>query len=156
MPGHLEVAEQIAAGRADAGLTLRVAAEAFGLSFTTLREERYDLVIPRREIDSPAVKVLLEALSSSRLASEVSRLCLYDTSEMGKVAARSGDWGWMIRSDPCGSARMTIAAGNRRPSSVRNSIGRFPESRIPESPTRSGLRPWHPDKLRRKFRSAWP
>ena len=77
-------------GRADAGLTLRVAAEAFGLSFTTLREERYDLVIPRRETDSPAVKVLLEALSSSRLASEVSRLCLYDTSEMGKVAAEAG------------------------------------------------------------------
>jgi len=90
MPGHLEVAEQIAAGRADAGLTLRVAAEAFGLSFTTLREERYDLVIPRRETESPAVKVLLEALSSSRLASEVSRLCLYDTSEMGKVAAEAG------------------------------------------------------------------
>ena len=90
MPGHLEVAAQIAAGRADAGLTLRVAAEAFGLSFTTLREERYDLVIPRRETESPAVKVLLEALSSSRLASEVSRLCLYDTSEMGKVAAEAG------------------------------------------------------------------
>ncbi|MGO9060638.1 MAG: substrate-binding domain-containing protein [Candidatus Binataceae bacterium] len=90
MPGHLEVAEQIAAGRADAGLTLRVAAEAFGLSFTTLREERYDLVIPRRETESPAVKVLLEALSSSRLASEVSRLCLYDTSEMGKVLAEAG------------------------------------------------------------------
>ncbi|HEV3112809.1 MAG TPA: substrate-binding domain-containing protein [Candidatus Binataceae bacterium] len=88
--GHLEVAEEIAAGRADAGLTLRVAADAFGLSFTTLREERYDLVIPRRETASSAVKALLEALSSSRLASEVSRLCFYDTSEMGKVLAEIG------------------------------------------------------------------
>jgi len=84
------VAEEIAAGRADAGLTLRVAADAFGLSFTTLREERYDLVIPRRETASSAVKALLEALSSSRLASEVSRLCFYDTSEMGKVLAEIG------------------------------------------------------------------
>ena len=67
-----------------------MAADAFGLSFTALREERYDLVIPRREMDSPAVKVLLEALSSSRLASEVSRLCFYDTSEMGKVLAEIG------------------------------------------------------------------
>ena len=90
LAGHLEVAEEIAAGRADAGLTLRVAADAFGLSFTTLREERYDLIIPRRETDSPAVKALLEALSSSRLASEVSRLCLYDTTEMGKVLAEVG------------------------------------------------------------------
>lgn len=88
--GHLEVAEEIAAGRADAGLTLRVAAEAFGLAFAALREERYDFVIPRREMDSPAVKVLLEALSSNRLASEVSRLCFYDTSEMGKVLAECG------------------------------------------------------------------
>ncbi len=88
LSGHLEVAEEIAARRADTGLTLRVAAEAFGLSFTALREERYDLVIPKREIDSPAVKVLLEALSSSRLASEVSRLCFYDTTEMGKMLAQ--------------------------------------------------------------------
>jgi len=90
LAGHLEVAEEIAAGRADAGLTLRVAADAFGIGFTALREERYDLVIPRREMDSPPVKVLLEALSSNRLASEVSRLCFYDTSEMGKVLAEIG------------------------------------------------------------------
>jgi molybdopterin molybdotransferase/putative molybdopterin biosynthesis protein len=87
--GHLEVAAEIAAGRADAGLTLRVAADPFGLSFTPLREERYDLVIPRRELESPAVKALVEALSSSRLASEVSRLCFYDTSEMGKVLSEA-------------------------------------------------------------------
>src|SRR5215472_11997311 len=90
LAGHLEVAEEIAAGRADAGLTLRVAAEAFGLSFSPLREERYDLVIPRREEQSTAVRALLESLSSSRLASEVSRMCYYDTSEMGKVLAEPG------------------------------------------------------------------
>ncbi len=90
LAGHLEVAAEIAAGRADAGMTLRVAADAFGLSFTPLREERYDLVIPRRETQSPAVKALLEALCSSRLAAEVSRMCLYDTTEMGKVLAEAG------------------------------------------------------------------
>ncbi|SRR5579875_94214 len=90
LAGHLEVAEEIAAGRADAGLTLRVAADAYGLSFAPLREERYDLVIPRREMESPAVKALVDALSSSRLAAEVSRLCFYDTSDMGKVLAEIG------------------------------------------------------------------
>jgi molybdate-binding protein/DNA-binding XRE family transcriptional regulator len=88
--GHLEVAGEIATGRADAGLTLRVAADAFGLNFAPLREERYDLVIPRRETKSTAVKALLEALSSSRLASEVSRLCFYDTTDMGKLVAEFG------------------------------------------------------------------
>jgi putative molybdopterin biosynthesis protein len=90
LAGHLEVAEEIAAGRADTGLTLRVAADAFGLSFAPIREERYDLVIPRRELESPAVKALVEALSSSRLAAEVSRLCFYDTREMGNVLAEIG------------------------------------------------------------------
>jgi putative molybdopterin biosynthesis protein len=90
LAGHLEVAEEIASGRTDAGLTLRVAADAFGLSFIPLREERYDLVIPRREMQAAAVRAMLEALSSSRLASEVSRLCSYDTREMGKVMAEIG------------------------------------------------------------------
>jgi molybdate-binding protein len=70
--GHLEVAAAIAAGEADAGLTLRVAAEAFGLDFVTVREERYDVVILQREMDSPPVRAMLDALNSSAFAREVS------------------------------------------------------------------------------------
>jgi len=86
--GHLEVAAAIAAGEADAGLTLRVAAEAFGLDFVTVREERYDVVILQREMDSPPVRAMLDALNSSAFAREVSQLCAYDTSQMGQVVAR--------------------------------------------------------------------
>jgi putative molybdopterin biosynthesis protein len=53
LSGHLEVAAAIAAGEAEAGLTLRVAAEAWKLGFVPVREERYDLVILERETDSP-------------------------------------------------------------------------------------------------------
>ena len=88
LSGHLEIAAAVAAGEADAGLTLRVAAEAWGLGFVRVREERYDLVILEREMDSPPVRAMLDALNSRSLAGEVSQLCAYDTSRMGQIVAR--------------------------------------------------------------------
>jgi putative molybdopterin biosynthesis protein len=81
--GHLEVAAAIAAGQADAGVTIRVAASAYGLGFVPIREERYDIAIAAREFDSPAVAAVLDALGSGRFAREVGELCGYDTREMG-------------------------------------------------------------------------
>lgn len=81
--GHLEVAAAIAAGQADAGVTIRVAADAYGLGFVPIREERYDIAIAASEMESPAVAAVLDALGSGRFAREVGELCGYDTSEMG-------------------------------------------------------------------------
>ena len=86
--GHLEVAAAVVAGSADAGITLRVAAEAFGLRFVEIRTEQYGLIIPEREFDTEPCKILLDALNSTALAAEVGRLCLYDTSAMGQALAR--------------------------------------------------------------------
>ena len=86
--GHLEVALAIAAGQGDLGVTIRVAAQAYGLGFVPLREEHYDLAVPAGEMSSMAVHAMLEAMNSSRFASEVAGLCGYDTHEMGTVAAR--------------------------------------------------------------------
>lgn len=88
--GHLEIAAAIAAGAADAGMTLRVAAEAYGLGFVALRQERYDLVVAEAELDTPPVRAMLDALASRRFAREVGALCTYDTSRMGEIVARSG------------------------------------------------------------------
>ncbi len=90
LAGHLEVAAAIAAGEADVGVTIRVAADVYGLGFIPLREERYDLVIVERESASQPIKAMLEALNSRRFAREVSQLCAYDTNQMGKVIARVG------------------------------------------------------------------
>ena len=84
--GHLEVAAAIASGAADAGVTIRLAARLFGLSFTAWREERYDLVIPEDDYHSIPVRNLLEALNTRTLAHEISQLCSYDTTQMGTVA----------------------------------------------------------------------
>ncbi len=85
--GHLEVAAAIAAGQADFGVTIRVAADVYGLGFVPIREERYDLVILERDLDSTPIKAMLDALNSRGLAREVAQLCAYDTSQMGKVMA---------------------------------------------------------------------
>jgi len=83
--GHLEVAAAIAAGLADAGVTIRLGADAYGLHFLAHRDERYDLVIMEDEAESTPIKVMLDALSSRRFAREISQLCAYDTGQMGQV-----------------------------------------------------------------------
>ncbi len=83
--GHLEVAAAIATGQADAGVTIRLGADAYGLDFLPHRDERYDLVIMDHDADSTPVKALLDALNSRRFAREVSQLCAYDTTQMGQV-----------------------------------------------------------------------
>ncbi len=87
LAGHLEVAAAISASEADCGVTIRVAAEANGLGFIPLREERYDLLIPESEMELPAVASALDALNSSHFARELSELCGYDTSRTGSVIA---------------------------------------------------------------------
>jgi molybdate-binding protein/DNA-binding XRE family transcriptional regulator len=86
--GHLEVAAAISEGHADTGVTIRVAAEAYGLGFIALREERYDLAIPEAELEATPVSRMLDALTSRRFAREVAELCAYDTARMGEEIAR--------------------------------------------------------------------
>jgi molybdopterin molybdotransferase/putative molybdopterin biosynthesis protein len=83
--GHLEVAAAIAAGLADAGVTIRLGADAYGLHFIPHREERYDLMIMEQEAESTPIKAMLDALNSRRFAREISQLCAYDTGQMGQI-----------------------------------------------------------------------
>jgi putative molybdopterin biosynthesis protein len=86
--GHLGVAAAIHDNDADTGVTIRVAAEAYGLDFIPIREERYDLAIPESEMESVPVRRMLDALNSGRFAREVAQLCAYDTERMGDELAR--------------------------------------------------------------------
>ena len=85
--GHLEVAAALAAGLADAGVTIRLGADAFGLHFLPQRDERYDLVILEQETESAPIKAMLDALNSRRFAREIAQLCAYDTAQMGQVVS---------------------------------------------------------------------
>jgi putative molybdopterin biosynthesis protein len=82
--GHLEVAAAIAAGLADAGVTIRLGADAYGLDFLPHQDERYDLVFMEHDAGTPPIKAMLDSLSSGRFAREISQLCAYDTTQMGQ------------------------------------------------------------------------
>ena len=82
---HLAVAEAVAAGLADVGIGVRAAAQALGLGFVPLAEERYDLVIPRAFFELPPVQALFETLHSPLFRLEVEALGGYDVSRMGDI-----------------------------------------------------------------------
>ncbi len=84
---HLAVAAAIASGRADCGLGIRAAADALGLDFVHLFDERYDLVIPREHFDSPTLQPLLELLQDQSFRQAVRALPGYDVQPMGSIIA---------------------------------------------------------------------
>jgi len=81
--GHLEVAEAIALGAADAGIAIRGAAIAYGLDFVPLAEERFDLVIPRESATDPRVERLVDTLGSRAFRRELDSVGGYLTSASG-------------------------------------------------------------------------
>lgn len=85
-PGHLAVADAVAAGLADAGVGVRAAAVARGLGFVGWVEEAYRLVVPRHLVDDPGVVELLAALRQPGTRAEFEALGGYDGEGMGCAA----------------------------------------------------------------------
>ena len=81
--GHMEVAQAIAMGAADAGIAIRSAAAAFGLGFIPLAVERFDLVIPRTLATDPRVERLVDTLGSRTFRRELDIVGGYITHESG-------------------------------------------------------------------------
>jgi molybdate-binding protein len=81
--GHMEVAQAIAMGAADAGIAIRSAAAAFGLGFIPLAVERFDLVIPRALATDPRVERLVDMLGSRDFRRELDTVGGYITYESG-------------------------------------------------------------------------
>jgi putative molybdopterin biosynthesis protein len=61
---HLEVAQAVAHGQADAGIGLPSSAPAYGLDFIPLFAEPYDLVLSRKAYADPRFAAFLDQLSS--------------------------------------------------------------------------------------------
>ena len=81
--GHMEVAQAIAMGAADAGIAIRSAAAAFGLGFIPLAVERFDLVIPRALATDARVERLVDTLGSTTFRRELDTVGGYITHESG-------------------------------------------------------------------------
>jgi molybdate-binding protein/DNA-binding XRE family transcriptional regulator len=81
--GHILAAWHVHSGKADCCIATRASARVFGLGFIPLVTERYDLVIPKRYCELPAVQVLMDALNRPSLKSELEALGGYDVSQTG-------------------------------------------------------------------------
>ncbi|MCJ7622428.1 MAG: substrate-binding domain-containing protein [Anaerolineaceae bacterium] len=82
---HLETARAVAEGRADATLGLQAAAHKFGLSFTPLFHERYDLIFPRDL--SVHMDILLNFIQSGDFRHQLAELRGYESTHTGELVA---------------------------------------------------------------------
>jgi len=82
---HLEIAREIAEGRADAGLGLESAAVAFGLNFQMLTLERYDLVVDAAQAEREPIRRLITWLQSGAAREYIAGFQGYETGETGKI-----------------------------------------------------------------------
>lgn len=62
---HMEAANRVYTGLADATLGIRSAADALGLDFIPLAEEPYELVIPAEYMELPGIRALLDSLDDA-------------------------------------------------------------------------------------------
>ncbi len=85
--GHTAVARAIASGGADAGVTVRAAAEALGLDFVALACERFDLVVSREMTRDARVARLVDVLGRRSFRDELAALPGYGTTHSGEVVA---------------------------------------------------------------------
>lgn len=81
---HSAVARAVAESEGDVGIGLEAAARSYGLGFTFLRNDRYDLVIPEATMQHPAVIALIDWLKLSKTKEFITGLGGYDTELTGR------------------------------------------------------------------------
>jgi putative molybdopterin biosynthesis protein len=83
---HMSVAAAVANNSVDAGLGIRAAANALGLGFVPVAEERYDLVIPKPLSEENKVKTVLELIrTDGGFHDTILSLGGYNLRDCGKV-----------------------------------------------------------------------
>ena len=82
---HMAVAVAVLSGKADTGLGIQSAANALGLDFVPLVEERYDLLIPGEYWDEPMIQAVREVIATPLFKETVERMGGYSTRDTGTV-----------------------------------------------------------------------
>ena len=80
-----DIAHAVATGHADAGLAIAAAARQYGLDFVALAEERYDLVVWRRDFFDAPLQRLMDFCRRPAFARRADELGGYDLSSFGRV-----------------------------------------------------------------------
>lgn len=84
-PSHAAVAHAVAAGQADVGLGIEVAARARGLGFVPLVQERYHLVCLKSALRQPGPQALLQLLRSPAWQMQLNAIAGYRAAQSGEV-----------------------------------------------------------------------
>ncbi len=87
---HLAVAAAVSSGRGDCGLGIAAAAAALGLDFIPLFDERYELVIPRRFVDTALLAPVFALAAKEDFRRAILALPGYDVTQMGKFLYEVG------------------------------------------------------------------
>ena len=74
-------------GDADCCLATRAAAQSFQLDFVPLQGERYDFVMRRKTLETPAAQAFVDVLQRASLRRKLEVLAGYDTTQTGAVLA---------------------------------------------------------------------
>jgi molybdate-binding protein/DNA-binding XRE family transcriptional regulator len=85
--GHDAVAQTIALGAADAGLTTLAAAAAHGLEFRQLSEESFNLVVTRDEVERPELQGLIATARTPGFRRDMGALPGYGTARSGQLVS---------------------------------------------------------------------
>lgn len=86
MRSHLTMAAAIAEGEADLGIgTARVSRQMDGIEFIPLIEERFDLVIKKKLLDTPEVQQMLKIMGSESFQKEISHFSGNDYRDIGII-----------------------------------------------------------------------
>jgi len=87
---HLAIASAIARGEADLGLgNEKTSLQVDGIDFIPLKEESYDLIIKKEDMDKPAYKAILEIIQSLAFKNEIDGLGGYNITDIGKIVGES-------------------------------------------------------------------
>ncbi|HSW64164.1 MAG TPA: molybdopterin biosynthesis protein [Dissulfurispiraceae bacterium] len=86
---HMAVASAVLTGLADAGLAVYSSAQALGLDFIPVADERYDIAIAADVFESEKIRILMGIIGDdAEFRTGVENLGGYDTRDMGKVLFR--------------------------------------------------------------------
>ena len=83
---HIAVASTVARGVVDVGLgTEKAALQVPDIDFIPLKNERYDIVVYKEDLEKPSFQTLLSVLNSKEFHEEVAGMGGYDISQTGQI-----------------------------------------------------------------------
>ena len=82
---HFEVCMEIMSGEADTGIATITAAKLFNLSFSPIRKESFDMVLPHSTFFDKTVQTFIKVLKSDEFRKRISHFSEYDFTDSGNV-----------------------------------------------------------------------